>query len=86
MGRGMSKDQAIQDPGRQRLTPRQALYYNEHPLEMLDFSEAERADVLAEIERWSEQQTEEQARWLRRRAPRIDVLRIARKAAAAFGD
>jgi hypothetical protein len=52
-------------------SPRQALYYNDHPdAIMKDFDKSEYGGVLREVERhvidWERQRTPEQAEWLAR--------------------
>jgi hypothetical protein len=74
---GTSGSHSPAEPKRRRLTPQEALAYNREPLRLLELDEAERAEVIAEIQRWADQQTEEQAAWFMRRAPGINPVQIA---------
>ena len=63
----------ITSQGRRRvsLSPRQALFYNDHPDEIIEnFDRGEYRAVLREIERhiveWEQQQTPQQAEWASR--------------------
>jgi hypothetical protein len=88
-----SADSRVRRPGRRRFdfSPRQALYYNDHPDAIIeDFDRSDYGAVLREIERhvaeWEEQQTPEQAAWVaasRRRSYR-SPLAGARAIIAAF--
>jgi hypothetical protein len=56
-------------PRRFHLSPRQALYYNDHPHAIIeDFDRSEYGAVLREVERhviaWERQQTPAQANWV----------------------
>jgi hypothetical protein len=66
-------------------SPRQALYYNDHPDAIVeDFDRSERGAVLREIERhvvqWERQQTPEQAEWVAEARRRKRSTRAAAKA------